>query len=416
MKQIGPLACALTLLLAACSSTPSSTTTGAALPPVADSVSPDGSEAQASVDSTQAALARLQALAPASLPGASQDGRATVRPDGTLLVDGQPMFPMGFYHVSWAGNAQRRLRDMHAIADMGFNVMNATMFDPQDDLQGYGQLLREARARGMKLLVEDFNAVSISTFKNDPAVLGWMIADDCNNLVTPQELERRHRATKALDPRHLTYTSMAISFANSHADYFGRADAVGNQSYPVGGGDRVGVVYPVMQRLVAQAARKGTLPIANLQSFRWPDGRLPTARELYSMTNQALGAGVKGILYYAYLDPSNDLAQQPGLRSELRRVAAELRLLAPFLMDGQRRELAVSTPGARATLWTYQGHRYLQVLSLNETKRETIKVALGEQAGSITPLLAGRPTGLRLQDGAVSGALAPLTAQWYEVR
>ncbi|GAA5511393.1 hypothetical protein Dcar01_00102 [Deinococcus carri] len=416
MKKIGTLACALTLLLAACGqpSAPQASLPGTA---PGGTVTPgdSGEERQASEGETLDATQRLQAL---TAGAAATDTAATVRADGTLLVGGQPMFPMGFYHVSWAGNAERRLRDLQAIADMGFNLMNATMFDPQDDLPGYTKLLNTAQSRGMKLLVEDFNDVSINTLKNHPAVLGWMIADDCNNLVTPQELERRNQATKALDSRHLTYTSMAISFANSHTDYFGRADAVGNQSYPVDGGDSVGVVYPVMQRLVTEASRKGTLPIANLQSFRWKDGRLPNARELYSMTNQALGAGVKGILYYTYLDPTNDLAAPGGaaLRAELKRVAGEVKLLAPFLMDGQRRSLNVNTPEARATLWTYQGRRYLQVVSLSETSRQTVKVTLDGQATQLVPLFAGRPTGLKLQNGTVTGAVTPLAAHWYEVR
>ncbi|EYB69473.1 hypothetical protein DEIPH_ctg005orf0028 [Deinococcus phoenicis] len=414
MRRIGTLACALTLLLAACSQTPNVPTTAAL--PTGESATGNGGvdEVQASDAAAQAATQRLQALGAATTQ--TTPAGISVQAGGTLTIGGQPMFPMGFYHVSWAGNAERRLRDMQAIADMGFNVMNAAMFDAQDDIPGFQALLRSAQSRGMKLLVEDFNAVSIAALKNEPALLGWMIGDDCNSLLTPQQLQERHRATKALDPGHLTYASMAITFANSHAAYFGKSDAVGNQSYPVDGGDEVGVVYPVMKRLVEESRANGTLPIANLQSFRWKDGRLPNARELYSMTNQALGAGVKGILYYTYLDQTNDLATQPALRTELKRLAGEVKLLSPFLLEGQRQDLNAGSLEARATLWTYKGHRYLQVLSLSETARQNVKITLGEKTAQLVPLLAGRPTGLQLKNGAVTGALTPLTAQWYELR
>lgn len=420
MQKFVPLACALTLFLAACSA-PKPTPT---LPAPQDTPAPQtdvAAEGVATEQETAAATAALEALSLNPAPV----GAASVRPDGTLLVGGAPMFPMGFYHVSWAAEksiqVQKRLRDLHAIADLGFNTMNAAMFDAEGDIQNYGQLLNAAQSRGMKLFVEDFGDSAISTFKTHPATLGWMIADDCNALITPEELERRHLRTKALDPHHLTYTSMAISFANSHTEFFGRADAVGNQSYPVGPagyGDSLAVVYPVMRRLVAESALKGTLPIANLQSFRWPGGRYPTATELNSMTNQALGAGVKGILYYTYLDSGNDLATYTGLNTELRKLASEVKLLAPVLMNGQRQTLALTgnLGEASATLWTHGGRRYLQVLSLNETRNQTVSIKVPGGASTLTPLFSGRPKGLSLKAGAVSGSLTPLTAHWYEVR
>ncbi|WP_261665158.1 hypothetical protein [Deinococcus sp. Marseille-Q6407] len=349
---------------------------------------------------------------------ASGPSTAKVRPDGTLMVSGQAMFPMGFYHVSWAGNAERRMRDMNAIADLGFNTMNATMFDPEEDLASYRHLMDAAQARGMKLMVEDYNDTSVRALKDHPALLGWMVADDCNNLVAPAELQRRSENVKRLDADHLTYTSMAISFANSHTEYFGRADAVGNQSYPVGGGDTVNVVYPVMTRLVKEAQARGTMPIANLQSFRWEDGRYPTPAELNSMTNQAIAAGVKGILYYTYLDRTNDLARYPGLHSELRELASEVKLLAPVLTEGERSELPVTASNQQATahLWTYGGRRYLQVLSLDERAGQTVRVQLPGKVGQLRPLFAGRPSGLKLQGSAATGTLPALSAHWYEVR
>ncbi|GHG01500.1 hypothetical protein GCM10017783_12130 [Deinococcus piscis] len=325
---------------------------------------------------------------------------------------------MGFYHVSWAGDAERRMRDMHAIADLGFNTMNSTMFDPEGDLEGYRKLLDAAQARGMKMLVEDFNETSIRTFKDHPALLGWMVADDCNRLVSPEELQRRSESVKQLDPNHLTYTSMAISYASSHTEYFGRADAVGNQSYPVDGGDPLNVVYPMMTRLVAEASAKGTLPIANLQSFRWENGRYPTPAELNNMTNQAIAAGVKGILYYTYLDRTNDLASYTGLNDELRRLASEVKVLAPALTEGQRTELpaAASNRQVKAHMWTYGSRRYVQVVSLDDTVSQSVKVQLPGTVGSLQPLFAERRNTLTLQGTTAAGTLAPLSSQWYELR
>lgn len=418
MKNRVFMACAVSLLLASCSQNttprlPDAMTAPAAELPEATAPAMTGEEALATEGVAQSAADRLAALAVTVAGGGTG---TTVRPDGTLLVGNQAMFPMGFYHVSWAGNAQKRLRDLNAIANLGFNTVNMTMFDPEMDLGGFTKVLDTAQARGMKVIVEDYNATSIAALKSHPATLGWMIADDCNNRVTPQELEKRHRATKALDPDHLTYTSMAISFANSHTDYFGRADAVGNQSYPIDGGDPISVVYPVMQKLVSEAAQKGTLPIANLQSFRWENGRYPTAQELNSMTNQALAAGVKGILYYTYLDTTNDMAKYTQLNGELRKLAREVKLLAPVLLNGERQSVAVPGVGGRvkATVWTYQGHRYLQVVNLNDKAAQSVTLNM-PSGNALKPLFAGRPTGLKLQAGKVSGTLGTLSTHWYEL-
>lgn len=400
----------LALLMVGCSSTPETPDR-----PVT-TVNSDESERQATTQEVVDAQSALHSMT--LTPLSTAQNVTSVRPDGTLLMNNTPIMPMGFYHVSWAGNAAQRMRDMHAIADLGFNTMNATMFDPEGDLQGYGALLDAAQTRGMKLLVEDFNSTSIQAFKNHPALLGWMIADDCNNLITPGELQKRNDAVNALDGQHITYASMAISFANSHSDYFGRASAIGNQSYPIGTTDPIDVVYPMMKRLVAESATKGTLPIANLQSFKWENGRYPSTLELNSMTNQAIAAGVKGILYYTYLDRTNNLASYTGLKAELKRLASEVKLLSPVLLEGQRVSLNVTVNGEEtaANLWTYGGRRYLQVVSLNDTGSQSVKVQLPTAARTLQPLFAQRPTGLKVSGTTVSGRMTKLSTHWYEVQ
>ncbi|GGR10635.1 hypothetical protein [Deinococcus ruber] len=413
MSKPAMLLCMMTLLLGACSQNQPSVPRDTAA--ATSGAAPDAGDSDTATSTdTATSQAELQDLAVTPTPSSSS---TAVRPDGTLMVGNQAFFPMGFYHVSWAGNATRRMRDMNAIADLGFNVMNATMFDPQDDLDGYRTLLASARNRGMKLLVEDFNDVSIQSLKSDPAVLGWMIADDCNRLVTPEALQTRNQHVKALDPDHLTYASMAISFSNSHAAYFGKSDAIGNQSYPVDdGGDPVSVVYPVMKQLVTESRVNGTLPIANLQSFRWPNGRYPTTRELYSMTNQALGAGVKGILYYTYLDSTNDMNTQPLLRTELKKITGEVKLLAPLLMNGQKEEVPTTNGDVKVNVWTLGNLRYLQVLNLSDTNRHNLTLKLPGNTSTLAAVFSGRPVTMKLKSGSITGALDPLTAQWYALR
>lgn len=444
MLKRGLLLSALTLLMVGCSNVSTPVSNPAATTPAVDNVAMPDSD-NGTPDSTTPTPAPTPTPTPTVPEDSTSEGMATeaeaasatqglqslalnldatsvattnvvaARADGTVMANSQPMFPMGFYHVSWAGNAARRLADMKTIAAMGFNAMNVSMIDP-DDLNTFRTFLDTAQAKGMKLFVEDYSDTAIKAIKDHPAMLGWMVADDCNNRYTPAEVQSRAAAVKALDPNHLTYTSMAISFSNDHSAYFGKTDVVGDQAYPIGVGDPLTMVYPVMQTLVKQSVANGSVPIANLQSFKWQGGRYPTAAELNSMTNQALAAGVKGILYYAYLDPTNDMASYTGLNPELKKLANEMKLLTPVLTQGERTELSTNSQKAAAHMWTYSGKRYVQVISLNETASQTLKVTLPSAASSLTPLFANRPKGMKVSGTQISGPIAAYSTQWYEVK
>jgi hypothetical protein len=65
------------------------------------------------------------ALILATAPGAGAT-TATVSPEGNLLLDGTPFFPIGVYHVSWIGDRQGAEAIPHLVraADVGFNLFH----------------------------------------------------------------------------------------------------------------------------------------------------------------------------------------------------------------------------------------------------------------------------------------------------
>lgn len=434
MKTKGTLMCALALLLGACSQPNqiaipqnNAQVSDQNKPQAAPQVTPatpatpeldsgNGEETLATDTQVAAAQASLQQLAPAALSTETLPVTTSVKADGTVAVNDQAMFPLGFYHLSWMGTPARRMADMKTIASMGFNTMVTTMFDPIDDIEGTRTLLQTANANGMKLLLEDFNAQSISALKNEPGLMGWMVADDCHVHYTTAELQTRHNTVKQADPTHLTYASTAVSYSNARSDYFGRTDMMGNQSYPIGGGDDINSVYGTLKILVAESAKKGTAPIANLQSFNWDGQRMPTTQEVYNMTSQALGAGVKGILYYTYLDQGTDLNNNAAIKTELSKAAKEIKQLTPMLLNGQRREV-VASGALRVVQWAYNGKRYLQVINVSESST-TANFKLPESAGKLSALFAGRPTGLKLQADktTLKGQMGALAVHWYQVQ
>lgn len=412
-------ALALALLLSACSQTPVVRPDMTSTPPTSGTAN-DPAEVSAEVLATpdevstvQDTLATYQTrpLRPSLLSNA-----VSIDPGGTLSVAGESMFPMGFYHVSWAGTATRRLKDMNDIAAMGFNSMTVAMLDAVDDIGPMRKLVQAAHAKGMKLIIQDVNSQSVAALRNEPGILGWKVADDCQINYTPEQVAARAQVIKQLDPTRLTYASLGVSFSDPRSAYFGTTDATGNQIYPIGGGDGLSAVYRAMKITVREALQKGVMPIGNVQSFRWSGQRMPTNAEVYNMTSQALGAGVKGIMYYTYLDDSNDLSPQTSLRTELKKVAGEVKQLTPILLHGERRELLLSDT-MHVVQWTYEGKRYLQVINV-AYKSITAQFKLPERGKAALPVFANRPTGLKLQtDGlTVRGNMGALAVHWYQVQ
>lgn len=161
-----------------------------------------------------AALALLAATASRTTPAVATT--ATIGPDGNVTIDGAPFFPIGIYHVSWIGNRQgaKAVPDLHLAADAGFNLFHATV-DARDDMQ---DLLDAAAARGVYVIGEipwpahgpdDF----VNAWKDHPAIVGWLVADDFNSPYAPSynyppaEVAARTAHLHAIDPQYLSYAT-----------------------------------------------------------------------------------------------------------------------------------------------------------------------------------------------------------------
>ncbi|MEF2277593.1 hypothetical protein V3W47_04720 [Deinococcus sp. YIM 134068] len=338
----------------------------------------------------------------------------THRRDGTLLVNGRPFFPFGFYHLAWAedGTAQGRLDDLREIGRGGFNVV---WTEPLSGAQEFGPLLEAARRSGVYVVAHELAPAAAREVAAHPALLGFTLMDDSNRQSTPRAIRQLQREYKRLAPRKLTYISLSVGVDRPERAFFGVSDAVGNQSYPVGDPvDRIGVVYPAMRQTVLSAARRGVVPIANLQTFAWERRDLPSEAEVRNMTYQALMAGVKGVVYYAYRTEGHDIGEDPAAWRAAQVLAGEVRTLAPTLLDGKRTEL-LSGRGDEALavlVERLRGPWYLFVLNNRETSREVRVRVPG--VSRLTPVFGGAT--LEMERGVVEGTLPSLAAQVYEVR
>lgn len=403
----------LALLLAACgTNTPNLTTT----PTTTGETNQVTTEAVSSNENELLNAASLR-----SVPLATT---SSVRTDGTVLVGGRAFFPFGMYHVSFYFDAARRIADMKELAAAGFNTIAPTTLSDAD--ASFPAFVDAAGTAGMRVMANvgmDQIERLAPQLRNKPAVLGWNIADDAHIQYTPQQVLALKSRLKAADPNRLAYITVAAHGEDRQTSYFSGPDAVGNMSYPVAPGDSISAVYYTMRITVEEAAKKGVVPIANLQTFNWDDmpgvdigARWPTDREVYNMTHQALVAGVKGILYYTFADKFTDVRSQPPVWSTLKKLAPEVGTLSNFIMNGKQQLLKTNDLMIAASSFTVGSQTLIGVVSLTDKRTQDAVVTIPNTSGKTLRRLLGNSNGLTLSGGQLRGKLAPLDVAWYVLR
>jgi len=370
-----------------------------------------------------AALAVLAALT-ASEPRAYAT-TATVSPEGNLLIDGEPFFPIGIYHVSWIGNRQggKAVPDLHLAADAGFNLFFPTI-DARPDTQ---DLLDAAAARGLYVIGEipwptHGPAGFVNLWKNEPAMIGWLTADDFNAPYAgpaynhpPAAVAARDAELAALAPQHLSYASGG-SYPGFRIDEFvGTMDLMGFQSYPLGAQNHPDD-YALQENMDSfdwvrdRLEGTGQLYIANPQAYKWGGSRYPTPREARNMMYGSLLRGVKGVIWYAMWEGSDRYlpTQSPPLWADLPLQNRELGSLAPFLLHGTRTELVTGNQRVHATSWLLNGQ--VIVLAIDTERSGAVALALELPPDAVGPAHRMFPSrdeaGMTVSGGDLVGIIA----------
>ena len=309
---------------------------------------------------------------------ASAQSTSSVRSDGTILRNGQPFFPIGFYNLfnrdanGAITEKQSRLDALTIQADAGFNMMHAYV-DGSDD-----SFFDEAQARNMAIFPENNSYLWVAqAYKHKPAVFMWSISDDSDNgLLTPEQIAARHQQVKNADPDHITYISLT-GWSQTNRDgagsYMNISDIVAQQSYPIG---KTGGLIPANPladnfRLLLNdtnlAAPYARPVIANIQSFSWhlasPDSpvTIPTLEEERNLTYGALAAGVKGIIWYSFRENSWYIpTDSPALWEELKSLSSDITLLQNVLLSGRiSKDVNTTQSAVVASTWVYDNKVYI---------------------------------------------------------
>jgi len=376
---------------------------------------------------------RIQLTLLLALAGAGHAADFALRADGTILKDGQPFFPFGFY-TSFEGLTEAQGHAaLDAIAAGGFNLVQMVNNAIRDNPPNYPMwaLLDRAHELGLwTILSSTSNNITTGTqvaYREKPAIMAWEINDDADDgRWTLAEAQARADVIKATDPTRLTFISLtgwSQARRDAATEWSAIGELVGPQIYPIGARNNAGIdpaqalaeAYRRNVLYVDAAAASGHAVITTMQTFNWgspsPAPRYPTAVESRNMTYGALAAGAKGLIGYTFLG----LESQAELWSELQRQADEVALLAPVLLDGERSRLATGNADLAATTWRSGSDVTVAVLNLSGGAAQAVALAMPAGAHGLQALFADRPSGLSLSDGQLTGTIEPMAVHVYRL-
>ncbi len=333
-----------------------------------------------------------------------------VRADGTLLRNGKPFFPMGFYHVSRGLPVKSRMDMVKDIAKYGYNCAHVSFKDEEENSESYTEFLNECERLGISVISEfgrDAMAV-IRRYKGHPAVLGWNPGDEpAGNGTTPEEMFRRYSAFKQEDPDHIAYTVICI--AKQYKNYASGSDILAPDPYPIPGG-HVDDVFKIYLSAYTEARKYGTTLWGVPQCFgnfaSWT--RTPTGQEYRAMVYLAMMAGIKGIINYTYNDGGFYLPANSELYEACKKFPAEIKELIPFILDGKKTILLSNTRGIYAAVWEMNGRRAYVVV--NASDKEVAKPLSFRLQGDFRKckIPVGKLNSMTASKTGLSATLAPM--------
>jgi len=350
-------------------------------------------------------LLRLQLMGPDDSELASAEtplirrvprmGEVKIRWDKTILVDGEPFFPV----FIWSGDATKA----HAL---GCNTLFFTGFSTPPDRDSYYR--KNANYLGLKTMFWSAHptinpqevAQRMSQYEEDGAsVLAWFIEDEPNPLPKTQPVADLEAKVRKIDPYHPTYITWVASWGRVYPDGMVDCDVAGVNSYPSYWHYEADGTYKAT-RMIRTAVSNAKPVWMTLQAWHGKESRVnPTPTEFRHMVWSAVAAGANGIGFWG-CDFRNGFAREDirGLLSdkllweEACKVIRAVRRLSSVLtsdefvtteVTGDNENVQVLTKGLGGTL-------YILVLNMRAGPEE-VNLALPAGSGRLVNEL--RPGG-----------------------
>lgn len=310
-----------------------------------------------------------------------------------LIVDGEPVFPLGTY---W-----NKLSDYDSsLAEEHLDIYRASAFNcimPYDSWNIDEAQLDACRERGISVLfsVKDFYAGRhglktredarekiesyVTRFRGHPAIIAWYINDELP-LSMYDQLRAHQLWMEELDPSRPTWS--VTHRIGQVSEHLGTFDVIGTDPYPI---PHSTVSRPLRWTRTTVEDTLGLKPVWMVpQIFNWASYRRdeaekyrpPTLPEMRSMAWQCIAGGANGLVFYSWMDLWR--VEQRGLESfedrwpEVKQMAAEIEQFFPVLLSVEpamepRRVDALDTVG-----WRVYGQDGRTVLVAVNAEREPV--------------------------------------------
>ena len=335
----------------------------------------------------------------------------------SLLVDGEPFFPIGLYWL--------RAEDLGPMRRLHFNSG-----DYFYKLRGeeVASLMDAAAVEGMQILLElteyarrkpepDYRAIAalVKRYRRHPALLAWYLVDEpAETKMAPASALAIYELIRELDPYHPVY--LVNNRSRTYAAYSDASDILAIDVYPIPNYPITQVGDYMQQASWTSLERKPVWLIA--QAFggveHW--ARSPTASELRNMVYQGLVEGAKGVLFYRYCQESERHIQPLALWQEVQRLAAELTELGPVLLQEEYSlEAQPVDAEIKVAIKEYKRDFYVLAVNVAEDPRRLDLRLEGLPPMGRAEVLHGQavPT---LANGRLAAELGPLAAAVFRLQ
>ena len=327
----------------------------------------------------------------------------------SLLVNGEPFFPIGLYWLR--ADILAPMRQLHFNSGDYFYKLRG---------EEVAALMDAAAVEGMQILLElteyarrkpepDYRAIAalVKRYRQHPALLAWYLVDEPDETkMAPASALAIYELIRELDPYHPVY--LVNNRPHTYAAYSDASDILAIDVYPIPN-------YPIsrvgdyMERARwTSLERKPVWLIA--QAFggveHW--ARSPTATELRNMIYQGLVGGAKGVLFYRYCQENERHIQPLALWREVQSLAVELAELGPVLLQEEHNLEAQPDSGEVAVaIKEYKGDFYVFAVNVAEDPRQLDLRLEGLPPMGRAEVLRGQavPT---LANGRLAAELGPL--------
>lgn len=284
---------------------------------------------------------------------------ANLSDTGTILMNGEPFFPIGLYHVSPSHYPM--------LAEAGFNAVQG--IGPRD-LERFGAALDACLEHGIVMDVPLYanmqvkenmeqSLAAIEAYADHPAVMCWKIIDEPElHPKATDEVPPAYFALKAADPANPI--ELTLCQPPTFAYWAKFCDIMQVDPYPI-------PRQPLtMVSDWVSLAKQGLEPWQNLtavlQSGWIPEPiNQPTPEQALSMVYLSLIHGAKGIFWYSFRDPGWRLEETP-LWEHFPAINAEtLALSRPVMLGEADERVSVTSPEdvVHWRAWEYDGRIWL---------------------------------------------------------